>query len=181
MGRVIFSVMTTLDGFFEGPNRELDWHYADDEHNEFALRTFKSAGALVFGRVCYEMMAGYWPTASRVDPVTDLMNDTPKIVFSRTLKKVDWKGTTLLSGEVAEEVPRLKRELKGDLFIMGSARLAESFLKAGLLDEVQLMVCPLFLGRGKPLFPELRDPKRMELVKTKTRRSGVVELTYSIA
>ncbi len=176
--RVILNVMTSLDGFFSGPNGELDWHYADDEHNAYAVRMMKRGGAILFGATTYRMMAGHWPTAPEDDPVTRPINAAQKFVFSKRLKTVSWNNTTLLRGSLKTDLARLKKSVAGDLVVLGSAKLANSLLTEGLLDEVQLLVCPIFLGKGKPLFKSLTSPAPMELVGTHTRASGVVEMTY---
>ncbi len=107
MRKIYVFNLITLDGFFEGPNRELDWHNVDGEFNEFAIEQLNNSGLLLFGRVTYELMASYWPTelALKDDPiVADMMNSIPKIVFSRTLKKADWNNTRLIKDNVREEL-----------------------------------------------------------------------------
>ena len=177
MRKLIFNMMITLDGFYARPNGDLDWHYADEEHDAFAVHMLDHAGALLFGRVTYEGMADYWPTAPS-DPVADRMNALPKIVFSRTLKQVDWMPSRLIQDHVAEAVTELKHEAGKDLLILGSADLGTSLLNLGLVDEVQLMVCPILIGRGRSLFEKLQHDQRLKLVHNKTRKSGVVDLFY---
>src|SRR6185295_1195127 len=113
MRKVIFQMMISLDGFFEGPNREIDWHNVDEEFNEYAIDLLDNVDVLLFGRVTYELMANYWPTLSATtdDPiVASKMNSLPKIVFSRTLEKADWNNTRLVKENIAEEVSKLKQQ-----------------------------------------------------------------------
>src|SRR5512135_276543 len=141
MSKIIMFNMVTLDGFFAGPNEEIDWHHVDDEFNEFAIAQLNSAGGLLFGRVTYDVMASYWPTdmAKTDDPiVANKMNTLPKIVFSRTLKKADWNNTRLVKGDVAEEVARLKRQSGQDWLLFGSADLASTLTHFGLIDEYRI-------------------------------------------
>jgi len=181
MRKVIFFMLTTLDGFFEGPNREIDWHNVDEEFNEFAIDQLNSVDVLLFGRVTYELMASYWPTpaAATDDPiVADKMNHLPKIVFSKTLSSVDWQNTRLVKENIAEEISKLKQQPGKDLIIFGSSDLAVTFIRHGLIDEYRIMVNPVVLGNGKPLFKGINDKLNLKLLKTKTFRSGNVLLYY---
>ncbi len=181
MRKLIFFMLTTLDGFFEGPNREIDWHNVDEEFNEFAINQLNEMDTLLFGRVTYQLMASYWPTeaAIRDDPVVaDKMNNLPKIVFSRTLSSVEWQNTRLVKENVAEEILKLKQQPGKDMAIFGSSDLAVTLMKHGLIDEYRIMVNPVVLGSGKPLFKGLNDRLQLNLVKTRTFRSGNVLLYY---
>lgn len=175
--------MVTLDGFFEGPDGNIDWHNVDEEFNEFAIDQLKTLGALVFGRVTYEGMAGYWPTeAARAnDPVVaGYMNGLPKIVFSKTLDKAEWNNTTLVKGEIGAEVAKLRRQPGNDLIIFGSANLAASLTKLGLIDEYRIMLNPVVLGQGTPLFQGIDEKLNLKLLKARTFRSGNVLLYYKL-
>jgi dihydrofolate reductase len=181
MRKVILFMMVTLDGFFEGPNGEIDWHNVDQEFNKFAIEQMDSVDILLFGRKTYELMASYWPTpaATTDDPiVADKMNRLPKIVFSKTLSSVEWQNTRLVKENVAEEVAKLKHQPGKDLIIFGSSDLAVTFIQHGLLDEFRIMVNPVVLGNGKPLFKGIKDRLNLKLLKTKTFRSGNVLLYY---
>lgn len=178
----IFNMMS-LDGFFAGPNGELDWHNVDDEFNAFAIEQAQSrhVDTLLFGRVTYELMAAYWPTpeARTNDPiVARFMNETSKVVFSRTLQRVEWENSRLASGDAVAEVRALKRAAGGSLMIFGSAQLAAALDRAGLIDEHRLMVNPVILGRGRPLFAGAAEPRRLKLVSSRAFRSGNVLLNY---
>ena len=109
MKKAIFQMSVSLDGYIEGPHREIDWHLVDDEFNAYAVDMLKASDVLLMGRRTYELMAGCWPTDTDNDPVvTEKMNSTPKLVFSRTLKKVGWQKSRLATGSIADEVARLK-------------------------------------------------------------------------
>jgi dihydrofolate reductase len=181
MRKVIVFMMVTLDGFFAGPNGEIDWHVVDEEFNEFAIEQLNSVDVLLFGRVTCELMASYWPTpaATTNDPiVADKMNHLPKIVFSRTLSSVEWQNTRLVKENIAEEIAKLKQQPGKDLIIFGSSDLAVTFIQDGLIDEYRIMVNPVVLGNGKPLFKGIKGQLKLKLLKTKTFRSGNVLLYY---
>jgi dihydrofolate reductase len=181
MRRVIFQMMVTLDGCFEGPDGDISWHTVDAEFNEYAIDLLDTVDTLLFGRITYELMAGYWPTPDAIknDPiVADKMNTLPKIVFSRTLDKVEWNNTRLVREHVPEEVLKLKQQPGGDLAIFGSSDLALTFIEHGLIDEYRIFVSPLVLGNGKPLFKGIRDKLNLKLAKTRTFRNGNVLLCY---
>ena len=181
MKKLILFNLVTLDGFFAGPTGDIDWHNVDDEFNQFAIEQLDTIDALLFGRVTYQLMANYWPTpaAAADDPiVAGRMNNLPKIVFSRTLEKVEWKNTRLVKDNIAEEISKLKHQAGKDIFIFGSADLASSFTKLGLIDEYRVIVNPVVLGSGKPLFKGLNDRLNLKLLKTRTFGSGNVLLYY---
>jgi dihydrofolate reductase len=181
MRKVIFQMMVTLDGFFEGPNREIDWHIVDEEFNAYANDLLNSVDVLLFGRVTYELMASYWPTSSATtdDPIiADKMNNLPKIVFSKTLEKAEWKNTRLVKGNIAEEVSKLKHQPGNDLAIFGSSDLALSLIPMDLIDEYRIIVNPVVLGSGKPLFKGINKRLNLKLLKTRTLGSGNVILYY---
>ncbi|WP_247001336.1 dihydrofolate reductase family protein [Halosolutus gelatinilyticus] len=171
--------MVSLDGFFEGPNRELDWHNVDDEFTEFAVEQLDEIGVLLFGRVTYEGMVSYWPNASADAPaVADRMNSKPKVVVSTTLDEADWNNARLVTGNVIEEVARLKREPGDDLAIFGSSELTVSMLEAGLVDELRIMVNPILLGEGRTLFDGLVDDLELTLERTRPFENGNVLHCY---
>jgi len=181
MRKVIFFMLTSLDGYFEGPDRDINWHNVDEEFNEFAIQQTGEFGALLFGRVTYELMAGYWPSeaAKRDDPIiAGLMNGLPKIVFSKTLKKVEWENTTLVKGNFVEAISRLKQEAGKDIAIFGSSDLTVTLMEHGLVDEYRVMVNPIILGQGKPVFNGIKSPVKLTLIKTKTFKSGNVLFYY---
>jgi dihydrofolate reductase len=181
MRKIIVSNYVTLDGFFAGPNGEFDWFVWDDETAEYAKGLLKSIDTILFGRVTYELMAGYWPTASppAEDPIIiDAMNNLPKIVFSKTLDKVAWKNSRLVKGDIAEEISKLKQQPGKDMVIYGSGSIITTLTQLGLIDEYRIFVNPVMLGSGKPLFKGLHDRLKLKLLTTKTFNCGVVLLHY---
>ena len=181
MRKIILFNLTSLDGYFEGPDRDINWHIVDDEFNEFAIQQTGEFGALLFGRVTYELMASYWPTedAKRNAPaITEIMNRLPKIVFSKTLKKVEWENTRLVNENFVEAISKLKQEAGKDIAIFGSSDLAVTLLEHGLLDELRIMVNPILLGKGKTIFQGIKTQLGLKLLKTRTFKSGNILLYY---
>jgi len=181
MRSIILFNMVSLDGYFEGPNHDIYWHNVDEEFNQFAIEQTGSAGGLIFGRVTYEMMAAYWPGADALqdDPVVaGQMNSIPKIVFSQTLQQASWQNTRLVRENAEDEICRLKQQPGRDWFIFGSARLSASLIQAGLIDEYRLILNPLALGGGTPLFQGLHQPLHFNLLKTRVFQNGNVLLYY---
>jgi dihydrofolate reductase len=184
VGRLIYTMNVSLDGFVESPDHSLEWASVDDElHTWFNDRT-RELDASLYGRRLYELMAGYWPTAKDDPAATDTMRDyadiwlaTPRIVFSSTLASVDW-NSRLVRGDVGDELARRRTEFDGDLEV-GGPTLASAFIERGLVDEYHLVVHPVVLGGGTPFFPRLERPIQLRLTETRTFSSGVVHLGYS--
>jgi dihydrofolate reductase len=177
MRKVIMWNMVTLEGFFEGPNKgQIDWFLFDDELEKYIIDTQKSADTLLFGRVTYEGMAAYWPSAE--GRIAGFMNKVPKVVFSRTLKRADWNNTRLVKENVPEEVSQLKQQPGGDIFLIGSANLASTLMQHGLIDEYRLGVNPVILGSGTPLFKGSPDKLSLKLLEARVLKSGLVILHY---
>lgn len=181
--RKLFSFnMISLDGFFEAPDHDINWHNVDEEFNEFAVEQTSSLDTIIFGRRTYQLMESYWPAAAAIadDPeIAGLMNNLPKIVFSRTLEKADWNNTRLIKDNAADEIMKLKRQPGRDLAIFGSADLIASLMD--VIDEHRVMVNPVLLRKGTPLFKQTGDPLKLKLLNTRTFRSGNILLTYGPA
>jgi dihydrofolate reductase len=185
MRKVILSNAVTLDGFFEGPNKELDWHIVDEELIQYANDLLSNVDALLFGRVTYQLMADYWPatatnpSASKSDlEIADKMNNLPKIVFSKTLKQAEWNNSRLVKENIAQEISKMKQQSGKDMVIFGSGSIVSTFTQLGLIDEYRIIVNPVVLGNGKPLFRGINDKHNLKLLKTKVLGSGVVILYY---
>jgi dihydrofolate reductase len=182
--KVIVSEMVSLDGFFSGPNGELDWHVVDEEFNEFAIEQLNAMDVLLFGRVTYQVMASYWPTPAAIhdDPIiANKMNTLPKLVFSQTLDKAEWgkwDNARLVKGDVGEEVSKLKRQPGKDMVIFGSGSIVSTLTHLGLIDEYRILIVPVVLGNGIPLFKGVSTSVNLKLVRTKTLKTGVVLLYY---
>ncbi len=177
MRKVFWQISATLDGFMEGPDRELDdtAQVADKDFDRYASEMLRSIGGMLLGRKTYQLFVDYWPAAT--GPDADAMNELPKIVFSKTLQKVDWNNARLVQDNVAEEVGRLKRQPGKDLAIFGSADLASTLMQLGLIDEYRVLVTPVILGVGTPMF---KHKKRvaLRLLTATTMSTGIVALNY---
>lgn len=171
----------TVDGFMEGPNRELDYtaQVLDKDFDRYATEMLESIDGILLGRVTYQLFAGYWPSATGQD--ADRMNELPKTVFSRTLQEVEWKNSRVVQENIAEEVVRLKQKRGKDLALFGSADLASTFIRHGLIDEYRILVTPFVLGSGMPMFKGIKDRLTLKLLKATTWSSGVVALCYQPA
>jgi len=189
MRKVILAMQVTLDGFIEGPNGELDWAMKEDEEtwkDVFDLQG--SSDTLLLGRVMYPAFEKYWLAAPTNPSSTKneieyarLADKMQKIVFSKTLEKVEWKTTRIVKDHIAEEILRMKQEPGRDMVILGGAGLASTFVNLGLIDEYHLIVNPLVLGGGKPLFKDVKERHKLKLINTKTFKSGKVVLHYGKA
>ncbi|MBK5266030.1 MAG: dihydrofolate reductase [Acidimicrobiia bacterium] len=183
MRKIILMMSISVDGFFEGPNRELDWQLVDDELHSHFNKQLSTMGAFLSGRVTHELMAGFWPTADQ-DPASTgpmaefagIWREMPKLVYSRTLATVDWNAT-LVREVVPDEVRSLKSTPGGDL-ALGGADLAASFMAHDLIDEYWLYVHPVVIGQGRPLFPNVDRKMPLHLAETSTFNNGVVLHKY---
>jgi dihydrofolate reductase len=185
MRKVILSNSVTLDGFFEGPNKELDWHIVDEDSHQYAIDLLSDVDALLFGRVTYQLMADYWPAAatnpssSKSDlEIADKMNNLPKIVFSKTLQEVKWNNSRLVKENIAEEISKMKQQSGKDMVIFGSGSIVSTFMQHGLIDEYRIIVNPVVLGNGNPLFKGINGKQNLKLLRTKEFSSGKVILYY---
>jgi dihydrofolate reductase len=179
MPKLILQMSMSLDGFVAEPNGELNWGAGgiSDDLKAWILESVWGAGAHVMGRGAYEEMAAYWPTSSEAFAAP--MNELPKIVFSKSLDKATWNNSRVVSGDVAEEIARLKQQPGKDLLAHGGARFAQSIVRLGLVDEYQLKVYPVALGRGLALFKDLRAPLGLRLQSARAFDSGVVVHSYA--
>jgi len=172
--------MVTVDGFFEGREHDLSWHKVDAEFNEFAIAQLREIDTLLFGRTTYQMMANYWPSSEAVkdDPVVaGLMNRMPKIVFSKTLDTAEWSNSSLVQSPAEDEISQLKRGSGKDMAIFGSAKLISTLMRTDLIDEHRVMVNPVVLGMGTPLF-QTGDKLKLKLLRTRTFANGNALLIY---
>lgn len=170
--------MVSLDGYFEGKDHDLSWHNVDQEFVDFADRQLDEADTLVFGRKTYEMMASYWPNEPADDSTASRMNTLHKVVFSHGNLDVNWENTEA-STELVAKINDLKSQEGKDIAVLGSSHLGRKMLEAGLLDEVRIMVNPVFVGEGSTLFEGLN--RRLTLVDTSAFTNGNVLLTYRLA
>jgi len=173
--------MITIDGFFEGVNQSIEWHNVDEEFNEFAIEQLNSADMLFFGRVTYDLMAGYWTSVNATKDDQDVaskMNTISKIVFSKTLEKADWENAKLIKENLNDEITKLKSQSGKDILVLGSAELVSSLIEMDLIDEFRIMVNPIVIGQGKPLFVNIKKNLNFKLINTRIFNSGNVLLYY---
>jgi dihydrofolate reductase len=187
VGRIVVTEFVSMDGVMEDPGGAESFKYGGwtfeiergDEGDKFKLDETLSSEALLLGRVTYEGFAAAWP--SREGEFADKFNTMPKYVVSSTLEEPEWNNTTVLKGDVAEEVAKLKQEHDGDIVVHGSAQLVQALVEHDLVDELRLMVFPVVLGSGKRLFGETSAKKPLRLVDSKTVGDGVAILVYERA
>jgi dihydrofolate reductase len=171
--------MVTLDGYFEGANSwDIEWHNVGwgEELEQNSNEQLRSADMLLFGRVTYQGMSSFWPNEK--GNTADLMNSIAKVVFSRTLESAEWNNSRLVKGEAADEIRRLKQETGGPMLIFGSAMLTSSLIPTGLIDEYRLLLNPILLGNGNPLFKPLAQQHVMQLAEARPLKTGLVVLRY---
>jgi dihydrofolate reductase len=187
MGRIVVTEFISLDGVIEDPGGSEDFRYGGwsfqisrgDEGDQFKLDETMSAEALLLGRRTYEGFAEAWPP--REGEFADKFNNMPKYVVSSTLKDPDWTNSTVLDGDLVEQVSRLKQDVDGDVVVHGSAQLVQGLVEHGLVDEMRLMVFPVVLGTGKRLFGETSDKHSLRLADSKIVGDGVAILVYEPA
>ena len=188
MRNVVWLMHVSLDGFVAGPKGEIDWISLDDEIFEDVHNLVRKADTALFGRVTYNIMESYWPTAADRPEATkhdrehsSWLNPALKVVFSRTLKKVDWQNTRVVKGGVDEEIAELKKQPGKNLILFASPGLASTFMNLNLIDEYWFNVNPIILGKGVPLLKDLKDMHLLKLLESKTYKQGVVNLHYGRA
>ena len=179
MRKLIAGLNMTLDGFCDHTAM-----IADEEIHEHYNDLLRNGGTLIYGRITYQLMESYWPTVVKhptgnkpMDDFAVLIDNIPKIVYSRTLQQVDWKNTTLKKELIKEEILELKRQA-GKNILVGSPSLIVAFAQLDLVDEYQLGVQPIILGSGLPLFKNIKDRIDLKLLKTKTFGCGALALYY---
>ena len=184
MRRIVVFNQVTLDGYFAGVNGDISWAHEtsnDPEWKSFVEENATSGGELIFGRVTYDLMKSYWPTpeALKNDPiVAEQMNNLPKVVFSRTLKKASWKTTKLMKGDVAAAIRKKKEEPGKDMVIFGSGSIISQLADANLIDEYQFVVIPVVIGKGKTMFDGINRKVTMRQTKSRTFGNGKILLCY---
>jgi dihydrofolate reductase len=187
MGRIVITEFISLDGVMEAPGggegfEHAGWTFEIDrgaEGDKFKLDEAHDSEALLLGRVTYEGFAAAWPAMK--GEFADKFNGMPKYVVSSTLERPEWNNSTVLKGDLVQEVSKLKEQLAGDVVVHGSSRLAQALLRQHLVDELRLMVFPVLLGSGKRLFGEASDKKRLRLVDSRVVGDGIAILTYEPA
>ena len=174
----------SLDGYFAGADGDISWAHKDAndaEWNAFVADNAGGGGVLLFGRITYDMMKAFWPTPAALamaPAVAKQMNALPKVVFSRTLKQASWENTKLVHGDLAAEVRKLKEEPGPNLVILGSGSIVSQLAQAGLIDEYQIVVNPIVLGRGRTMFEGLHEHVPLKRTQTRSFANGNILLCY---
>src|SRR5215510_3646540 len=174
----------SLDGYFVDSNGDMSWAKADHKDAEwdaFVAGNASGGGVLVFGRITYEMMASFWPTPFAIEnmpAVAEGMNRMPKVVFSRTMDKASWNNTTLVKGDLAAEMRKMKQSAGEDMVILGSGNVVSQSAEERLIDEYHLVVNPIILGKGRTMFDGVKETLRLKLTKTRAFGNGNVLLCY---
>jgi dihydrofolate reductase len=190
MGKIGVFNHLSVDGFFAGPHGEIDWFKAigkDEEYERYTQGQSRGGSTLLFGRTTYEMMKSYWPTEAAIQTnphMAATVNDSPKIVFSKTLRGVEegprWKNVRLFQAVDPAEIRQLKEQTSGGLTLLGSGSIVQQLASLGLIDEYQLMIVPIVLGAGKPLFEGVRD-RNLKLLEARAFKNGIASLRYRAA
>jgi dihydrofolate reductase len=185
MRKLIVFNNITVDGYFTDKNNDMSWaHTSDPEWDKFTAENAKSDAAFLFGRVTYEMMAGFWPTPFAIENYPDVakgMNDNPKIVFSKTINKPGWQNSRVVKGDLIEEVKKIKNETGSDILIFGSGTIVSQLTDAGLIDEYQIVVHPLVLGSGRTMFEGMKNKVKLKLTNQRSFKNGNMLLYYQLA
>jgi dihydrofolate reductase len=174
---------TTLNGYFAAPDGDTSWHRHGEEELQYSKDSLASNDILLFGRITYEHMVAFWPTDQAKQTMPDVaagMNRAQKVVFSRTLASADWENTRIVSGAIEDEIRRLKTGAQ-DMTILGSGSIVTQLSDAGLVDEYEIMIDPVALGDGVPMFQGMKRTLNLELASTRTFKSGVVLHSYRLA
>jgi dihydrofolate reductase len=185
MRRLIVFNSISLDGYFVDQKGDMSWaHNNSAEFDAFVEENAKGGGVLVFGRITYDLMVSFWPTpmASQYYPVVaERMNALPKVVFSRTMDKATWNNTKLVKGDIATEIRKMKQESSVDMVIMGSGNIVSQLAHEGLIDEYQIVVIPVVLGKGRTMFEGAKERLRLKLTKSRIFDNGNAFLCYEPA
>lgn len=171
----------TLNGYYKGRDEDTSWHQHGGEESQYSQESLKADNILLFGRTTYEMMSSFWPTSMATEMFPEVasgMNQAEKIVFSNSLQAPTWKNTTVLGGDIVEQVRSLKTTNGKDLTILGSGSIVKQFSEAGLIDSYQILIDPVVLGEGTSLFEGLKNKLELNLVNSRAFGSGSVLLTY---
>lgn len=181
MGRLTSFTFISLNGFFKGPNEDIGWHRHGGEEAEYSAASLQAENILLFGRLTYDVMASFWPTPMALESlpvVAEGMNKADKIVFSRTMKTATWSNTRVVGGDIAGEVRHMKQTSGKNMTILGSGSIVSQLADAGLIDGFQIMIDPVALAEGMPIFSGIKRKLDLKLTASRTFKSGVLLLDY---
>lgn len=194
MRKIVVFNLLSVDGYFAGDDGNIDWHQVDDEFNTFAVEQTSEFGGIIFGKTTYQLFESYWPQTLK-DPqdlpagrqasdddrkIAQMIDETWKLVFSKSLKEVTWKHAKLYHDIDPEEVKQWKQYDGKDLVIFGSGTIVQQFTNLDLIDEYRLLINPVILGKGKSMFADVNDMHKLKLVNTRAFKNGNVLLTYNL-
>ena len=174
-------IFLSLDGYYKGLNEDISWNRHGEDEGEFSAKNLEADNILLFGRVTYDMMAGFWTTAAaweNLPKVAKGMNNAEKIVFSNTIKDASWANTKIINNGIADKIREMKKQPGKDMTILGSGCILNQFAEAGLIDEYQIMIYPIAIGNGVSLFSGIKNNLSLKLIGTRTFESGTVLLSY---
>lgn len=175
MRKLILSMMVSVNGFIEDPKKDISWHVWDKEMDKYMNSFLSKIDTILLGRIAYQLMADYWPSASTEDSfITGQMNALPKIVFSKTLKKAEWNNSRIINENIPEEILKLKQQPGKNLVLFGGAEISWAFMKLGLIDEFHLIINPVVLGGGKLLFKRTENKSNLKLINVHQFKCGNV-------
>jgi dihydrofolate reductase len=187
MRKIVVLMHTSLDGFVAGPNGEMDWIRFDDELWENVTKVTDGADTALYGRITFQMMEGYWPTAAESPNASkhdiehaNWTNNNLKIVFSRSLAKTEWKNTRFIKDNIADEMKKLKEQSGKNLLLIGSASIVHTFMELDLIDEYWININPVLLGAGTPLFKNIKAATSLKLAEAKKFNCGVLGVQYTV-
>jgi dihydrofolate reductase len=181
MGKLNSFTFISLDGYYKGAGNDISWHPHGGDAADYAAQKSQGANTLVFGRVTYEMMASFWPTPMAKESfpeVAEGMNKADKIVFSRTLKHAAWEKTRIVENDIVSEMRHLKKTSEKDMTILGSGSILTQFASHGLVDEFIIMLDPVAIGKGTPIFQNIEKQLDLKLKESQVFKSGIIVLNY---
>ncbi len=181
MAKLTSFTFISLNGLYKGINEDINWHQHGGEEAEYSVESLKSNNTILFGRVTYEMMKSFWPTQMAYDAfpeVADGMNNSEKIVVSKTLQSTDWKNTQIINENLIDRITELKKTGNKNITLLGSGKILEQLTNANLVDEYQIMIDPIFIEKGVPILDNLNNHINLELTKSKVFKSGTILLYY---
>ena len=185
MKKIIAVEWLSLDGYFSDSNNGTDWFVSDEETWKYLLKLFASFDTILLGKVTYEMFAAYWPKPNPSDPnpkeLIDFMNNSQKVVFSKSLKKVEWNNSVVMDGIIPEEIIKIKKGSGMDIVIFGSGSIVSQLTKLGLIDEYKFLINPIFLGNGTPIFKSEEAKAKLKYLDSKTFGNGNIMLQYQLS
>ena len=182
MRKIIVSNLITIDGYFEGLNQDLSWFVTGNDFFDYAVKQLDEVDTILFGRTTYQQMAAFWPDAktetAALAAIKNKMNSLQKIVFSKTLKKAEWNNTRLIREHITDEIIKLKQQPGKDIVIFGSGTIVSELTALKLIDEYRLIVNPVILSSGNPLFKSINEKVNLRLINMKVLASGSVIMYY---